>query len=114
MHKLLAPLVISAVLACGCTQSTDGRPDVTAQPVATFNAAGAPTVELSVPDMMCEESCAAKVREVLAAQPGAVDVKVDFPARTAYVAVEKSKFDVDAAIAALVDHGFDKTQVRSE
>ncbi len=49
------------ILALGCSQqqSTTQTTDVSksATPVV-FNAAGAPTVEFNVPDMMCAESCA--------------------------------------------------------
>ena len=38
--------------------------------VATFNSAGAPTVEFSVPDMMCAEGCAVAVKEILAKAAG--------------------------------------------
>jgi mercuric ion binding protein len=71
-------------------------------------------VVLSVPDMMCEESCAVKVREVLSEQPGVKRVKVDFPHRTATLAVHQSDFDVNRAIAALVDHGFDEARLKSD
>jgi copper chaperone CopZ len=71
-------------------------------------------VVLSVPDMMCEESCAVKVREVLSEQPGVKRVKVDFPNRTATLAVRQSSFNVDRAIAALVDHGFDEARLKTD
>jgi copper chaperone CopZ len=67
-------------------------------------------VVLAVPDMMCEESCAVKVREVLSAQEGVNSVKVDFPNRTATLAVRPSQFDADQTIAALMDHGFDEAR----
>jgi copper chaperone CopZ len=70
-----------------------------------FNATNAPTVQFEVPDMMCEEGCAATVKEVLKAQPGAVDVKVEFDKKLATVAVDE-KFDKDAAVAALLDKQF--------
>jgi copper chaperone CopZ len=70
-------------------------------------------VVLSVPDMMCEESCAVKVREVLAEQPGVKRVRVDFPNRTATLAVRESKFDADRALDALVDHGFDEARLKA-
>jgi mercuric ion binding protein len=80
--------MISLVLLAGCTSS----------------------VTLAVPDMMCEESCAVKVREVLSKQEGVSSVKVDFPRRTATVVVRPSKFDAERAVAALVDHGFDEAR----
>jgi copper chaperone CopZ len=79
---------------------------------AAFNTAGAPTIEFSVPDMMCPEGCGAKVKEILAEQPGAKDVLVDFPSKTAKVAVDKDKFDAKQAVAALVDHQFKNAALR--
>jgi len=70
-------------------------------------------VTLSVPDMMCEESCAVKVREVLSKQEGVQSVKVDFPSRTATLAVRESNFSTEQAIAALVDHGFDEAALKT-
>jgi copper chaperone CopZ len=84
-----------------------------ATPVA-FNVEGAPTVDFSVPDMMCEESCVPTVRETLAAQPGVKDVKVELATKTATVAVDKDKFDADAAVAALVDLQFTETKLRTD
>ena len=101
--------------AVGCADTTNPSADLSkgsTVPVA-FNVAGAPTVEFSVPDMMCPESCAVKVKEILSEQPGAKEVVVDFDARTATVAVDKEKFGVQAAIADLVDHGFDHSTLKS-
>jgi copper chaperone CopZ len=81
-----------------------------ATPVA-FNIEGAPTVEFSVPDMMCEDSCVPTVRETLAAQPGVKDVKVELATKKATVAVDQDKFDADAAVAALVDLQFTETKL---
>jgi Cu+-exporting ATPase len=81
---------------------------------AEFNPTTAATIEFSVPDMMCEEGCAAAVREILAGQPGANDVRVDFEARTATVAIEEGKFDSQLAIAELVDKGFGNSQLKSD
>ena len=115
-------LAIAAALLmiAGCKEAADkaGEPavesseQVTATPAA-FNVAGAPTVEFSVPDMMCEFSCAPKVREVLAAQEGVQDVQVDLEGKRATVAVDEAKFDADAAIAALVDVQFVNTKLAS-
>ncbi len=71
-------------------------------------------ITLAVPDMMCEEGCAAKVREVLVKQPGVERVNVDFSKRIAKLAVDKSAFDADAAVAALVDHGFEHSQIKTD
>ena len=82
--------------------------------VVTLAVAGCSSeVTFSVPDMMCEESCAVKVHEVLSKQAGVKRVNVDFPSRTATLAVNQSKFDADQAIAALVDHGFEEARLRT-
>src|SRR3954463_2597798 len=95
------------ILAVGCSQSNLQTGDVSQSTTSvSFNTAGAPTVEFSVPDMMCPEGCGAKVKEILSEQPGAKDVLVDFPAKTAKVVIDKDKFDAKQAIAALVDHQF--------
>jgi copper chaperone CopZ len=79
-------------------------------PVA-FKAAGAPTVEFSLPDMMCEDGCAWTVKDILSKQPGARDVRVDFEARKATVAIDDAKFDSQSALAELIDKGFMNSQV---
>jgi copper chaperone CopZ len=71
-------------------------------------------VVLAVPDMMCEESCAVKVREVLAEQPGVRRVNVDFPKRIATLSIDNSHFSADAAVAALVDHGFEDSKLKTD
>ncbi|HVT27449.1 MAG TPA: heavy-metal-associated domain-containing protein [Lacipirellulaceae bacterium] len=103
------------ILVLGCSQqpSSTKTTDVSKSTTpVVFNAAGAPTVEFSVPDMMCPESCAPKVKEILSKQPGAKEVIVDFPSKTATVAIDKSKFDPKQAIAALVDHQFDHSTLK--
>lgn len=110
-------LLLAAIAATLCTVSGCGgggaRETTTATTVA-FNPAGAPTVEFSVPDMMCEGSCVPEVRKVLAGQPGVVDVKVELATKTATVAVDKAKFDATAAVAALVDMQFKNTTLKSQ
>ena len=109
----LALLVLSLAVS-GCTEATNppaGIPAAAATP-AVFNVAGAPTVEFSVPDMMCPEGCGAKTKEILSEQPGAKEVVINFEAKTAIVAVEEGKFDGEAAIAALVDHGFEHSTLK--
>lgn len=100
-------------LAIGCSrqaaQSTVSEADLTR---AAYKKAGSEVVEFSVPDMMCPEGCGAKVKEVLSQQPGAKDVFVDFPTKTAIVAIEKEKFDSKKAIDALVDHQFKKSTLK--
>ena len=102
------------VLAAGCSQSNQQAADVSqsATPVS-FNTAGAPTVEFTVPDMMCPEGCGEKVKEILSGQPGAKDVLVEFDSKTVKVAVDKDKFDAKQAIAALVDHQFKNSALKS-
>src|SRR3954451_17510461 len=100
-------------LAIGCSQSNQQTGDLSqsTNPVS-FNTAGAPTVEFSVPDMMCPDGCGEKVKEILSEQPGAKDVLVDFPAKTAKVAVDKDKFVAKQAVAALVDHQFKNSTLK--
>jgi copper chaperone CopZ len=81
---------------------------------AVFNVGGAPTVEFSMPDMMCPEGCGEKTKEILSEQPGAKEVVIDFESKTATVAVEEDAFDAEAAIAALVDHGFEHSTLKSD
>ena len=72
-----------------------------------FNAEGLATVAFSVQGMMCEDSCAKSVREILASQPGVQDVEVDYDAKTATCAVDEAQFDPTTAIAALADKDFE-------
>lgn len=104
-------LLTAAVFFSGCNSGE--QPAAVESTAVVFNAAGAPTVEFSVPDMMCEHSCALEVRKILAAQPGVKDVKVELDSKTATVAVDKDKFDADAAVAALVDVQFKNTTLKS-
>jgi len=111
--------LLMLVLFCavsGCTEATNAPAGISAESAtpAAFNAVGAPTVEFSVPDMMCPEGCGEKTKEILAGQPGARDVYVDFEAKTATVAVEEGKFDAEQALAALVDHGFDHSTMKGD
>lgn len=112
MMKNLLCMTLICVVFSGCQKAADttAESSVAATP-ATFNAAGAPTVQFKVPDMMCEESCAKAVHDTLAAQPGAEEVEVDFPNRLATVAVDQDKFDSEAALAALLDKQFTKTEL---
>jgi copper chaperone CopZ len=100
-------LVAALILTAGCSHSNQQTGDLSkSETLVSFNTAGAPTVQFNVPDMMCPEGCGAKVKEILSQQPGAKDVLVDFPNKTAIVAVDKDKFDAKQAVAALVDHQF--------
>jgi copper chaperone CopZ len=120
--------VLALVVCLGCGQSSETASsddsDLTNSEAAAlvadetklakevaFNTDGAPTVEFSVPDMMCEHSCVPTVRETLAAQPGVKDVKVELTSKTATVAVDKDKFDPEKAVAALVDLQFTETEL---
>jgi copper chaperone CopZ len=107
-------IVLGLAIVCGCAQQATDVPPAALESVtaASFNAEGAPTVEFSVPDMMCPEGCGEKTKEILAGQPGAKDVKINFEAKSATVAIEDGKFDADAALAALVDHGFDHSTLK--
>jgi copper chaperone CopZ len=111
--KRVAYLIAVLVLLVGCSQSTSNSSVPAETTAVAFNGSGLPTVEFSVPDMMCAESCAVKTKEILSEQPGAKEVVVDFDSKTATVAIEEGKFDADAAIAALVDHGFDHSTLKS-
>lgn len=110
-----AAFAIVVLVLCGCVRESSDVTEtgVAATPVA-FNVSGAPTIEFSVPDMMCPTSCVAKTKEILSQQPGAKEVRVDFDTKTAIVAVESGDFNAEQAIAALVDHGFDHSTVKSE
>jgi len=112
--RRFALLVVFVGLVIGCSeqaaQPTVSQADLTR---AAYKKAGSEIVEFSVPDMMCPEGCGAKVKEILSQQPGAKDVFVDFPSKTAIVAVEKKgKFDSKQAVDALVDHQFKKSAVK--
>src|SRR6476660_7153574 len=112
MHRIILVSLMAAVFA-GCNQqATQSQVSDDAIMRASFNKAGAPTVEFSVPDMMCPEGCGAKVKEILAAQPGAKDVLVEFDSKTVKVAVDKDKFDAKQAVAALVDHQFKNSTLK--
>jgi len=107
--KILALFAAAAVCLTGCQNESVPAPEAST-PVevtpAAFNVQGAPTVELYVPNMYCQYSCVAKVKEILANQAGVQDVKVDFEAKRATLAVDPAKFDGPGAIAALVDYQF--------
>ena len=118
MNRYMAIVCFGFALAfIGCNEQPANMPQATLEAVkpTAFNVARAPTVEFNAPDMMCPEGCGEKVKEILSKQPGAKEVLIDFDAKVAKVAVaDDSKFDKDAAIAALVDHGFKNSTVKSE
>ena len=74
-------------------------------------AEGVERVVISVPGIMCEESCTVATREILMAQPGVREVDVRFETKTATVVINEELFRVDDAIAALDDHGFADSRV---
>jgi copper chaperone CopZ len=120
MKKFVFAL-FAIVALVGCSQSqqeaaSTAAVDEQAAKVtpAVFNSEGAPTVAFSVPDMMCEDSCVPQVRETLAKQPGVKDVKVELATHRATVAVDKNKFDPNAAVAALVDLQFTNTKLAGD
>ena len=113
-RRIQQPALLVLLLAvAGCSETPNAPLDSATKSVSAvaFNTVGAPTVEFSVPDMMCEASCAKAVKETLAGQAGVVDVVVDFPKRLATVAVDKKKFDADAALAALLDKQFTEAKL---
>jgi copper chaperone CopZ len=111
-------LTVIALLftTAGCSDSMAPSSEVSVAPAThvVFNATGAPTVEFSVPDMMCPEGCAVEVKEILAKQPGAKDVLVDFEAKTATVAIEQDEFDAAQALAALIDKQFTNSALKDD
>ena len=110
MKSPIACVFLTVGFLAGCGQSDPPSVDVT--PVR-FNTSGAPTVEFSVPDMMCPESCAVTAREILESQPGVREVLVDFETKSATVAIDEEEFQVDAALEAFADRGFVHTEVKS-
>ncbi len=114
IHAVLLAAVIGCAQPAPTTPMAEESGESSQSAEATqvaFNTEGAPTVDFSVPQMMCEFSCAPTVRKTLAAQPGVKDVKVDLESKTATVAVDEDQFDAEAAVAALVDMQFTETQV---
>lgn len=110
MKYALSLTLLLALVGCGESKVTTTDAANSEAKTASFNMANAPTVQFEVPDMMCEEGCAATVKEVLKSQPGAVDVKVEFDKKLATVAVDEN-FDQDAAVAALLDKQFPNTKL---
>jgi copper chaperone CopZ len=107
-------MLLLSFAVTGCTEATNSSADISAASATpvVFNAGGAPTVDFSVPDMSCPDGCAPVVKETLAKQPGAIDVIVDFEAKTATVAIDRDKFDAEQALAALVDRQFGNSSLK--
>ena len=105
------------VAGCQSEVSTSSNGSVSSTPAvteATFNEEGAPTVAISVPEMMCEKSCVVQVKKALTEQPGVKEVMVNFEEKLATVAVNQEVFDPQAAIATLVDYQFTSSKVVEE
>src|SRR5690349_6157478 len=100
-------------LCVGCSKVEGPTANIEKVTPTAFNTCGAPTVEFSVPDMMCPDGCGVKVKEILSQQPGAKDVLVEFDSKTVKVAVDKDKFDAKQAVAALVDHQFKNAALKT-
>jgi copper chaperone CopZ len=113
MRYQLACILWAAAFISGCGQQSATNLSDGSQTTVSFNAAGAPTVAISMPDMMCPDGCGATAREVLSAQPGVKEVLIDFDSKQAMVAVDSDSFDPTAALAALVDRGFIHSAVQS-
>jgi copper chaperone CopZ len=108
------PLIAVLVFATGCSQKTEQSGVNRSMTSVSFNTAGAPTVEFSLPDMMCEDGCAVAVKDILEKQPGVQDVRVDFEAKTATVAIDDASFSSERTLAELVDKGFDNSQLKND
>jgi copper chaperone CopZ len=111
MCRCAGSILVLIAICLGCDDADLGPSGVK---LTVEKVAGAPTVEFSVPDMMCEDGCAVAVKQILSKQSGVTGVLVDFDAKTATVAIEEGKFDPQSAIATLVDKGFDHTTLADE
>jgi copper chaperone CopZ len=108
MCRCAGSVLVAIAFCLGCSDADLETSDVK---FTSAKAAGAKTIEFSVPDMMCEDGCAVAVKQILSKQSGAKGVLVDFDAKTATVAVEEGTFDSQQALAALVDKGFDHSSL---
>jgi len=112
MRNLTLILSVFAMAVVGCTQPEAPAPTVESTPAA-FNVAGQPTVEYDVPGLHCE-NCSATACKLLADVDGVTDVKADAVTKKAVVAIDKSKFDAAAAVAALEDQFGEATEAGDE
>ena len=104
-------IALFVALVSGCAKPATETMPVAVTPVADSEH----SVAISVPGMMCEHGCPPMVKETLAKLPGATDVSVDFPTKTAIVTVEdKAAFDADAAVAALEANGYKDSAVKAQ
>jgi copper chaperone CopZ len=114
-RHLIVAFGLAIFVGCGEKEkeTTSATPiDTNAVTAVSFNTSGAPTIAFSVPDMMCPEGCGEKTKEILAEQPGAREVVVDFESKTVTVAIDDGKFNAEQAVAALVDHGFPHSELK--
>lgn len=114
-YSMALALLIVAFVGCAdsgvpTTETANVEAENTEATPVAFNVAGAPTVQFSVPDMVCE-SCSAAVHETLAAVPGAKEVTVDLEKKVATVAIDRAAFQQQAALAALLDKQFSHAKV---
>jgi len=109
----LLAAAIASVAGCGYEATppvvAEQEPEAAPFTMTAFNVENSPTITFDVPDMVCQYSCVPKVMETLVAQPGVKDVKIELETKTATIAIDREKFDTDAAIAALVDVQFSAT-----
>ena len=110
MRRLIICGLMALTLAMGCQSEnvTSEKTEPAAVTLVEIDPANVEFVDFSVPGMHCEFSCAPKVREVLSAQPGVAEVEVDLPSKTARVKADRTQFDAEAAVAALIDVQFDE------
>jgi hypothetical protein len=62
MYYRACSIALVVALCIGCSQVDAPS---TVKTVAAFNTVGAPTIEFSLPDMMCEDGCALAVEDIL-------------------------------------------------
>ena len=116
--------IATLLLVAGCQEAATTKTEAEVAPIdrpaepvevteTAFNTAGAPTVRIDVPDIMCE-SCVAEVKKALASHAGVADVMVSLEEKVATVAVDQETFQAEDAIALLVDHQFLNSKVVEE
>jgi mercuric ion binding protein len=75
------------------------------QPAAATGAPATQTVTLAVENMSCA-ACPITVRKALEKVPGVTKVKIDFDAKTATVAFDPAKAEVEDLTRATTDAGY--------
>ncbi len=96
MRTIIFGCLLLSVVATGCAEVPPAVPSESEAQAVVFNAAGAPTVEIDVPGLHCE-NCSATACTLLADVPGVVEVKADATTKKAIIAVDQSTFDTEAA-----------------